>query len=224
MNCITIKKTSIIICLFGLLGSLSWQKIINHEFYIVLTFDDGPYLGYTEKILDILNRHNVVASFFVTGQNVKKYPTLVYKIYKEGHTIGLHGYNHIDYTKLSKKQILVELNKAKQTIENIIGKDKIKYFRPPAGKWNHLVKQCCDELGLELVLWTVYPLDYGEKNPKKIFDRIKNKKFSQYEILLLHNGVPATIEVLEDLIKYIRLRKGKFITLQEFYNAQKERR
>lgn len=190
----------------------------SKKFSIVLTFDDGPYPGYTEKILDILKKYNISSTFFVTGKHVQKYPDLVYKIWKEGHEVGLHGYNHIDYTKLTKKQILSELKKSKKIVEDIVGKGEVKYFRPPAGKYNEYVKQCCEQQGLKLVLWSVYPLDYGEKDKTKILLRIKSHKFRNYEILLLHNGIQTTVEVLEDIINFVTKSNGRFITLQQYFD------
>ncbi|MCX7716281.1 MAG: polysaccharide deacetylase family protein [Endomicrobia bacterium] len=193
----------------------------KNNFYVVLTFDDGPYPEYTEQILYILKKFNVKATFFLTGKHVKKFPEVVYKIYNEGHIIGLHGYNHIDYTKLSKSQILNEIKKVKMVTESIIGKNKIQYFRPPGGKYNKLVQQCCLEENLKMVMWTFYPLDYGEKNPHKILSRIKTHQFRQYEILLLHNGVPSTIEVLDEIIEFILSSGGKFITLHQYFDRIK---
>jgi len=189
----------------------------DEKFYVVLTFDDGPYLGYTEKILEILKRHKIKSTFFVTGIWVKKHPELVKMIDKEGHEIGLHGYRHIDYTKLTKKQVVSDLIKTKQVVEEIIGK-KIKYFRPPAGKVNEVVKSCCKELGLKIVLWTIYPLDYGEKEPQKILYRIKKGKFRKYNILLLHNGVDNTILVLDKIITELKNLGCKFVSLDELPN------
>lgn len=190
----------------------------DSKFFVSLTFDDGPYTHSTEQILEILKKYNIKATFFVVGKHAEKHPEIVNKIYLDGHTIGLHGYNHIDYTKLSKKQILSELRKAKKVVEDIIGKGKVKYFRPPAGKANELVYQCCLEENLKLVLWTFYPLDYGEKDRNKLLARIKTHKFDKYEIMLLHNGVPVTISVLEEIVKFITSRGGKFITLDQYFN------
>lgn len=202
------KLLTLLILFFGILFA-------KEKFYIVLTFDDGPYPEYTEKILEVLNRHKIKAAFFVTGIWVKKYPELVKMIYENGHEIGLHGYRHVDYTRLNKKQIIIDLLKSKQVVEEIIGENKIKYFRPPAGKVNEVVKKSCDELGLKIVLWTIYPLDYGEKKAEKIFQRVKNAKFKKYNILLLHNGVKNTILVLDNIINELKNLGCKFITLEK---------
>ena len=190
----------------------------EEKFYVVLTFDDGPYPGYTEEILEILKRHKIKATFFVTGMWVEKHLELVKMIDENGHQIGLHGYRHIDYTKLSKKQVVDDLLKTKYIVEGIIGKNKIKYFRPPAGKINKIVKNSCAELGLKIVLWTIYPLDYGEKEAEKILYRIKKAKYKKYNVLLLHNGIKNTILVLDRIISEIKNLGGKFVSLEELPN------
>lgn len=203
---------------FLILFLITGSVIFSHSdtkttFYVVLTFDDGPYPGYTEKILSTLKKFKIKSTFFVVGRWVEKYPQLVKLIIQDGHQVGLHGYNHVDYTKLTKKQIIKELVKSKKIVENIVGKNKVKYFRPPAGKYNNVVKHCCRTLGLETVLWTFYPLDYGEKEPKKIYNRIKNYRFKKYNILLLHNGVDATVEILPQVVKKLIDKGAIFVEL-----------
>lgn len=194
------------------------SQVNTNKFFVSLTFDDGPYLNTTEQILDILKKYNVKVTFFVIGRHVEKHPELITKIQTDGHTIGLHGYTHVDYTKLTKKQVLLEIRKSKNAVEKIVGNGQVKYFRPPAGKVNKIVEQCCAKENLKLVLWTFYPADYGEKDKSRFLHRIKTHKFDKYEIMLLHNGVSLTVSTLEDIIEFVTSRGGEFITLDQYFN------
>ena len=80
-----------------LMPDLIWE--IDDPDGVYLTFDDGPNRANTEKILDILEREHIRATFFLTGRNVGRYPDVVRRIYQSGHAIGVHSYSH-DYKKL----------------------------------------------------------------------------------------------------------------------------
>lgn len=106
-----------------------------------LTFDDGPHPTYTEKILKILKKNNVKATFFLIGGNAEKHPEIVKKIAADGHTIGIHCYNH-DYNKIYKSTnaYIADFAKAQKAVEKIIGTAPV-IFRFPGGSVNSYNKK-----------------------------------------------------------------------------------
>ena len=103
---------------------------------VYLTFDAGYDNGELPKILDILNEKNIKASFFLTGDFVKRFPELTIRMTLEGHTICNHTYNHKNITKLSKEELQVEITKLEESYFNLTGKQMAKYFRPPEGEFD----------------------------------------------------------------------------------------
>ena len=88
---------------------------------IALTFDDGPHPRYTEQLLDGLKERNVVATFFVTGENAQNYPNIIRREQEEGHLIGNHTYSHIQLTSGNRETFREELVKTNEILENITG-------------------------------------------------------------------------------------------------------
>jgi peptidoglycan/xylan/chitin deacetylase (PgdA/CDA1 family) len=104
---------------------------------LVLTFDDGPGNRLTPAILDILKAYNVKATFFLLGRNIAGREDLVKRIDQEGHQICSHGYSHANYWKILPGRALADIEKGRQTINNVTGKQDCLYpFRPPYGKLN----------------------------------------------------------------------------------------
>ena len=102
---------------------------------IALTFDDGPHPRYTEQLLDGLKERNVVATFFVTGENAQNYPNIIRREQEEGHLIGNHTYSHIQLTSGNRETFREELVKTNEILENITG-EKVSFVRPPYGSWD----------------------------------------------------------------------------------------
>ena len=107
---------------------------------IALTFDDGPHPRYTEQLLDGLKERNVVATFFVTGENAQNYPNIIRREQEEGHLIGNHTYSHIQLTSGNRETFREELVKTNEILENITG-EKVSFVRPPYGSWDKSCKR-----------------------------------------------------------------------------------
>ena len=100
---------------------------------IYLTFDNGYENGYTAQILDVLKKHQVPATFFITGHYLKTEPELVKRMVKEGHIVGNHSWTHPDMTVLTDDAIKSELQKVKDETERLTGQKTMNYLRPPRG-------------------------------------------------------------------------------------------
>ena len=169
-----------------------------------LTFDDGPHPKNTEKVLKILAKFGITATFFVVGQNAKRWPQLVKKVSDEGHRIGNHSYTHPNLTKLTDAKILEEIAKTDDLIRDYVGRDKI--LRPPYGAHNARVDRIIGQLGYRNVFWNVDTADWNPANqPDKWvqvgLDQIRTRNDCR---VLNHDIHVTTADHLEMFIQRIK--------------------
>ncbi|OGS21360.1 MAG: hypothetical protein A2252_08835 [Elusimicrobia bacterium RIFOXYA2_FULL_39_19] len=190
----------------------------KYAYSIALTFDDGPYPEYTQKLLNILENENVKATFFVIGRHSKKNPLLMQLIASRGHEFGGHTYNHQNINKISKQKLLAEMQDTQNIIEQTTGK-KTSLFRPPGGKYNKKSLNFISEAGYTTVLWSILPKDCEISTTKEdlIATVLKNPKNN--DIILLHIGTRVTLEALPEIICSLRLKGFKFVTISELMDG-----
>jgi len=188
---------------------------------IALTFDDGPDPNATPRILDMLNKEGIKATFFVVGKMVEKYPGLLRQVWKEGHDIGNHTYSHPDLTKLSKEDILEELDKTRLLVKKITGKET-HLFRPPGGRYDNKVIVTTTLSGYKMILWTDYPGDFGCPSSKLIYQRTVSGAEDE-GIILLHNGLDTTLNALPKIISELKKGKYRFVTISELMEEIREK-
>ncbi len=228
---LTIRRYELIlvIIIFILTGSViivskgtEEPNYLNHRYphYVALTFDDGPYPVYTEKLLDILENENVSATFFVIGRHVKKYPELAKLIIIKKHEIGGHTYNHKNITKLEESDLFLELENTRKAIEESTGINTY-LFRPPGGKFNTKTIKFVSRLGYSTVLWTVLPKDHKPHKTSKEITKYIVENTSPGDIILLHLGRKPTLDALPEIIWKLRLKGYKFVTISELLKEQK---
>ncbi|MEN8138855.1 MAG: polysaccharide deacetylase family protein [Bacteroidota bacterium] len=195
---------------------------------IALTFDDGPDNKWTPVILDILKEHNVKATFFLVGKNVKEYPEVVKRIYSEGHQIGNHSMNHLHLNRISTMDsLMVELESANKLIKNITGVDHY-YFRPPYGHLSVEQREYLKTTNYEFVMWSIDPHDWDVKNviADDIFNIIDGRAYDGANILLhsTNAGYNApdykknkenTIGALPMVIESLQNRNFEFVRVDE---------
>lgn len=177
-------------------NDFSWNTI-NQK--VLLTFDDGPNPGTTEVILKKLSDEKIKVLFFCVGNNVQKYPGLVNQIKAEGHSFGNHTFNHKTLNKLSieeKVQEIFSVNKLFQEKFNI----KIKYFRPPHGRFQLSTDRLLKKFGLKNVMWSLLTYDY--KNDLSIVKFAVEKYLKQNSIIVLHDSKKSK-EIINDSISFI---------------------
>jgi peptidoglycan-N-acetylglucosamine deacetylase len=129
---------------------------------LAITFDDGPNPAITPKLLDLLDRYDAQATFFMIGKFVRECPELVKEIVARGHCVGNHTETHPNLFKLSPKEIRVELLLCHGAIKAVTGTPP-RWFRPPFGMRNPWVIPAARELGYQTVMWTLIPGDWREK-------------------------------------------------------------
>lgn len=177
---------------------------------IALTFDDGPHPRYTEQLLDGLKERNVVATFFVTGENAQNYPNIIRREQEEGHLIGNHTYSHIQLTSGNRETFREELVKTNEILENITG-EKVSFVRPPYGSWDKSFEK---ELNMFPVLWNIDPLDWCSHNAECIAAKVVEKA-GDGDIILMHDYYDSSVTAALEVVDVLQKRGFQFVTVEE---------
>ena len=177
---------------------------------IALTFDDGPHPKYTEQLLDGLKERNVVATFFVTGENAQNYPDIIRREQEEGHLIGNHTYSHIQLTSRNRETFREELVKTNEILEEITG-EKVSFVRPPYGSWDKSFEK---ELNMFPVLWNIDPLDWCSYNADCIAAKVVEKA-GDGDIILMHDYYETSVTAALEVVDALQKRGFRFVTVEE---------
>ena len=179
-------------------------RIKTNENLICLTFDDGPDPSSTSEILKILQKHNIKAVFFCSGDKVERFPELFQRIISSGHLAGNHGYSHLNGWKTSLKEYTADIEKASQFIPGM-------FFRPPYGKI-----RLCQYLKLrkrfKIIFWDILPYDFDKSfYPEKSLE-ILERKIRPGSVITFHDssGSSATL-ILSRFIKMAESRAYRFV-------------
>lgn len=177
---------------------------------IAITFDDGPHAVQTPRLLDILKKHHVKATFFVLGENVRGNEKIVKRIVKEGHQIANHSYDHPQLTKLSPNQINQEIEKTSRLIHDASGVWPTT-VRPPYGALNGTVRK--ELKNYKTVLWTVDSLDWKTRDAAKVQQKIL-KQVRKNSVILMHDIHPTTVDAVDGLLTALE-KQYSFVTVDE---------
>ncbi|MCW5941724.1 MAG: polysaccharide deacetylase family protein [Fimbriimonadaceae bacterium] len=183
------------------------------EKILALTFDDGPHPVLTERLLAILKQADVKATFFVVGKMVKQHPRLLDAIDKAGMEVGNHTYSHVTLTKIPELDIETEYRANNDLVRALIGKE-MRYCRPPGGDYDATVVRAATKVGLLTVLWTDDPGDYASPGDNAI-ERKTLARLSNGGIVLLHDGIRQTLDVLPQVLRYAKARGFRFVTMSD---------
>lgn len=180
---------------------------------ISLSFDAAWGNEDTRKILDVLKKHNVKVTFFMTGGWVEKYPDDVKAIAAAGHDLGNHSENHKQMSKLSPAQCKDELMRPHEKVKKLTGRDMI-LFRPPYGDYNDTLIQVCHENNYYPIQWDVDSLDWKDYDAATIIRRVtEHKHLGNGSIILCHNGAKHTAEALDELIRTLKGKGYKLVPI-----------
>jgi peptidoglycan/xylan/chitin deacetylase (PgdA/CDA1 family) len=193
--------------------------------YAFLTFDDGPSPRVTDKVLAILNKNNIHATFFLVGKLAETHPSTVEKIYKQGHAIGNHTYSHV-YKKVysNEENFTSEFMKTDQILKKILGPDfHTRLFRFPGGSFEsnkQKYKAVLKKNGYTYIDWNALTGD-AESRKRKTHDelmaRLKHTVGKQEDVIILMHDFGAmekTIGTVDDVIQYLKKQGYEFKTLK----------
>ncbi len=169
---------------------------------IAITFDSAWNDDDIDKIIEVLSSHNCPSTFFVTGDWAERFPQSLIKLHNAGHEIASHSYNHTLYSTLSKNEIIADMDKCDDAIEDVIG-IRPTLVRAPSGDYTNNSILACKETNRYCIQWDVDSLDWKElteeEMKKRIFDRIKPGS-----ILLFHNGTKQTADALPGILTALK--------------------
>ncbi len=178
---------------------------------IAFTFDDGPSHN-TTKIIDILNRYHVRATFFLLGVNIEGNEDIVFSLKESGMEIGNHTYSHSLLTGLSETKIKEELEQTKNLIYDVTGSYPV-LTRPSYGSVNQKVKRVIDT---PIIGWNIDTLDWKYHNSNYIMNQILDK-VSDGNIILMHDIYTATSNALDKVIPELIRRGYQLVTVSELF-------
>lgn len=172
---------------------------------VALTFDDGVDLYQTPKVLEVLKKHNVKATFFIIGEKAERHPEIVEKILAHGHKIGIHTYSHKGtFPLLSYVNIFKEIKKTQEILEKI-SKQPVTLFRPPFGVTNPNIGRVVKELNLQTIGWSIRSYDTNMSRSRvEVADNVV-KKIKGNDIILLHDDRKNSDILVEELLNRLKI-------------------
>jgi peptidoglycan-N-acetylglucosamine deacetylase len=192
----------------------------NSNNKIALTFDDGPSEE-TKKILDILKKNNVKATFFIWGQRIKGREKTVKRIIQEGSEIGNHTYSHKRLWFKTKEWIEGDIKRCDEELEKLGIKTNL--FRPPAFKGGINLLMICKKMKKKIILCDVISNDWIEKNASKIIKKVL-KKTKSGSIVNFHDYIEGfgpnknIVQIVKIIVPELK-KKYKFVTVSELLES-----
>jgi peptidoglycan/xylan/chitin deacetylase (PgdA/CDA1 family) len=184
-------------------------NIPNSENTIYLTFDDGPTPEITERVLEILDKHHIKATFFCIGDNVRKHPEIVQKILSKQHSVGNHTYSHLKGWKTPTKIYISNTEACRMKLNSQFTIQNSQIFRPPYGKITPWQSFKLRKLGYKIIMWDVLSKDYDTSiSAEKCYENVI-KNVSSGSIIVFHDSNKAKINILNSLEKTIETLKSK---------------
>ena len=182
---------------------------------ISISFDAAWGNEDTPTLLEILKKHNVKATFFMTGGWIEKYPDDVKAIAAGGHDLGNHSENHKHMSQISAEECKTELMKPHEKVKSLTGKDMI-VFRPPFGDYNDTLIKVCRENGYYPIQWDVDSLDWKDYDAATIIRRVtEHKHLGNGSIILCHNGGKHTAEALDELLTVLKQKGYQLVPISQ---------
>ena len=182
---------------------------------VALSFDAAWGNEDTQKILEILAKHNVHATFFMTGGWVDSYPEDVKAILAGGHDLGNHSENHKNMSQISNDDKEQELMKVHEKVKNLTGYEMF-LFRPPYGDYDNDVIKTATKCGYYPIQWDVDSLDWKDYGIDSIVNTVcSNKHLGNGSIILCHNGAKFTADALDTLITNLKGQGYEIVPISE---------
>ncbi len=176
--------------------------------------DDGPAPG-TAKVLDLLKRRHVRATFFVVGERAVQHPALLRRMVREGHVVGSHSWNHPEFLGMSAKRLRRQLVRADRAIRGATGHHP-RLMRPPFGEVTPQVRTACGALGEAVVLWNVDPRDWKDREADTVVKRVL-KHARRGSIILTHDSLKSTRNAYPRIIDGLRKRGFTLVTVPQLF-------
>ena len=188
---------------------------------VALSFDAAWGNEDTQRILEILAKHNIHVTFFATGGWVESYPDDVKAILDAGHDLGNHSENHKNMSQLSNDEKEQEIMKVHDKVKNLTGYEMF-LFRPPYGDYDNDVIKTATKCGYYPIQWDVDSLDWKDYGVDSIISTVcTNKHLGNGSIILCHNGAKYTADALDNLLTQLQEKGYQLVPISELiYRAK----
>ncbi len=192
---------------------------------VALTFDDGPHQEYTPRLLEVLDRYNITASFFWLGACVNRAPDVAKEVYRRGHWIGLHGYDHRVFPSLSPDEFRWSLQQTQIAIANACELDlqdvykSVRDVRPPNGVFTPQTLKYLHQWNYRPVMWSVVPEDWVRPGVSVVVQRVL-QQVRNGSVIVLHDGACGGQDVAQTTAQIVEslLQQGlKFVTVDRLW-------
>ena len=222
---ITKRLSSIALCIAFLLQAPGvfanaevrvYHSVATDKKQIALTFDDGPHPSLTPKILQILAKYNVSATFFMVGQNVINYPQAAREVINAGHEVGNHTFTHPHIATLGDASIMEEIGRCEDALEELC-EYRPHLLRTPEGAMSASLERCLAGEDYILVLWSLDTRDWDNKSTAGIVQAVLDNVKSG-DIILMHDYISyhsKTPEALDVIIPALLSQGYEFVTVSE---------
>ncbi|MGB3265772.1 MAG: polysaccharide deacetylase family protein [Microcoleus sp.] len=200
-------------------SQIVYKASISNSKVIALTFDDGPSPE-TLKILEVLQKHNAVATFFCLGRNLREYPEIAKKVVQAGNAIGNHTWHHY-YHDVTEKTASNEIDYTGIHIHRSTGAKSL-LFRPPGGRLNNGFADYAKKKNYVVVMWSIDPKDYQQLPADTIAHTVISQATSG-AIVLLHDGGgdrQQTVEAVSAIIPKLKQQGYRFVTIPQLLQMQ----
>ena len=179
--------------------------------YVALTFDDGPSGRYTAPLLDGLADRGVKATFLLCGYRVEQFPKLTQRIFDEGHEIGYHGFSHKDLCRLSRRDMVEELEKTRALLPAGCNP---RFLRPPGGNVSDALRQVMEARNLAILSWSVDPRDWATKDAAAVEGAVLGT-VKDGDIILLHDTSASSVKAALDIVDTLHSQGYELVTVSE---------
>ncbi len=187
---------------------------VNREYKVCsLSFDAAWGNEDTQMLIDILGKYNIKATFFVVGAWVDKYPESVKALSDAGHEVMNHSDSHAHMTKLSREEIIADIQACNAKIEAVTGVCPT-LMRPPYGEYDDNVISAVRSIGMEPIQWDVDSLDWKDLSASEITKRV-TENVQPGSIVLFHNAALHTPEALDGIIQTLMQNGYSFLPISE---------
>lgn len=153
---------------------------------VALTFDDGPDPEATISVLDALSAAGAPATFFFLGSQVEAHGDVGREVLRRGHEVGLHGFGHERHDRIDSARSIDDIRRGHAAVEDLTGAP-CRWYRPPYGKMSDAANEACRSLGLTIVYWSAWGLDWEPIGSERIAD-VASAQLDDGGILLLHDS------------------------------------
>ena len=178
---------------------------------IALTFDDGPG-PYTEKLLDILDKYDAKATFFLIGSKVSARADTLRRMQSRGHQLGNHSWSHPELNKVSAEQLASEIDQTNNAIKQAVG-TKPNIIRPPYGAFNRAVLEQFRQRGMSAVVWSVDTRDWADRNSEIVCSRAVAGARNG-AVILMHDIHQTSVNAVPCILNSLKQQGYSFVTVQ----------